>query len=1131
MCFSSIPGLFDPSGHKGPLLKKTPFTILLLFVYLSVSAYSNAQNITLQIKEQPLSAVFTAISKQTGFRFFYNENMLKTARPVTLSVKNTPLETVLDLCFKELPLSYTIVDKVIVIKDREGASPAKKEDQLSSSQPSVNIKGRILTEDNQPAIGATVAIKSQSGPGKGVVANTNGEFNIKAAPGDVLIISFIGCETKEITIADATTLTIVLQPSKKLLDMVVVTALGIKQVNRALSYNVQEVKSEELTRVPNASFVNSLAGKVAGITINSSASGIGGSTRVVMRGDKSLRADGNNNALYVLDGIPLPNLFSVNSTTSNGIYGGKDAGDGISSINPEDIASISVLTGASSAALYGGMAANGAILITTKNGTPEKTRLSYSNSTTFYQPFVLPEFQQTYGASDPGAFNSWGAKLQQPSTFSPRDFLQTGYNVTNSISVSTGTEKNTTYFSAAASNANGIIPNNNFNRYNLTFRNTSLYLNNKLSLDITGMYIRTKNQNMISQGQYFNPLVPLYLFPRGEDMEKYKLYERYNVERGFKTQWWPYGPLGLSIQNPYWIVNRNINQVDKERYILGATLKYKVLDWLDILGRARMDNNAAVNEIRNYASTLPLLASNSDNGSYLDLTTRSKQTYADVLVSVNKSFHSWGLLANAGASILDNRVATTGNADVLSNGAPLSKVPNLFTSSNVIPQPLSGSQSIITQVQSIYATAQFNYKKKVFLDLTGRNEWPSQLAYSNTSSLFYPSVGLSAVISDIVHVSPDVLSFLKIRGSYSEVGNPPAAFDARPGYTTTVAGPRLNRDLPFNLVPERTKSTEVGINASFWKDKINLAVTAYNANTYNQIFVFQAPDGSGFANFKVNAGKVRNKGIEAALGYNGNIGPVKWNANTTFTLNRNKILELAENAINPFDNQKLKRDTFYMAGIGSASSAAVKNGTIGDIYVNSLVRDQGGYIYIHPSTHAYSIDNNNLIYAGNPNPRYNIGFRNGFTYKQFNANFLVDARIGGIVVSATQALMDGFGTSKSSGDARDNGGVIINGYPTDAETYYKAVGLGTGVMSQYIYSATNVRLREASLSYTIPSKVFANKLQDVTLSLIGNNLFMFYNKAPFDPESTASTGTYFQGIDYFMMPSLRSFGFSVKVNL
>ncbi|MEC5145682.1 SusC/RagA family TonB-linked outer membrane protein [Chitinophaga sp. 212800010-3] len=1100
--------------------------MLLLFISLMMSVQAIAQGITLDVKRQPLPVILDAISKQTGLRVFYNESMLKDAKPLSLSVKNAPLETVLDRCLKDLPLTYKVVDKVIVLKDKDAQAQ-----QTAPEQQVTDVRGRVLIERNQPAIGATITLKNQTGQGKGAVANVNGEFRIRAAAGDVLIVSFMGYETREVTVDSSAALTIVLQPSSKVLNQVVVTALGIRQENRALSYNVQEIKGEEVTRVPNASFVNSLAGKVAGVTINGSASGIGGSTRVVMRGDKSLRADGNNNALYVLDGIPLPNLFSSNSVRSNGIYGGKDGGDGISSINPEDIASLSVLTGAASSALYGGMAANGAVLITTKNGAAGKPRVSYANNTTFFRPFVLPEFQQNYGASSPGTFDSWGDKLEKPSTFSPKDFFQTGNNETNSISVSSGGEKNITYFSASASNANGIVPNNTFDRYNLTFRNTSYYLDNKLSLDLTGMYIRTKNQNMISQGQYFNPLVPLYLFPRGEDMEKYKLYERYDVVRGFKTQWWPYGSMGLAMQNPYWTVNRDFNRMDKERYILGAALKYKVLDWLDVMGRVRTDNNNAANQVTNYASTLPLLASNSDNGSYLDLTTRTRQTYADVLVSANKTFHSWGLMANAGASLLDSRMSVSGNADVASNGAPLSKVPNLFTSSNVIPQPLPGSQPVISQIQSVYATAQLNYKKMLFLDLTGRNEWPSQLAYSSSTSLFYPSVGLSAVLSDMFNVSPAVLSYLKVRGSYSEVGNPPLPYDAHPGYTTTVAGPGLNRDLPFNLVPERTKSTEAGINASFWHDKINLTVTGYNANTYNQIFVFLAPDGSGYANFKVNAGRVRNRGIEASLGYNGNIGPVKWNANATFTMNRNKIMELAENAVNPFNNQRLKRDTFYMAGIGSASSAAVKNGSIGDIFVNSLVRDPEGYIYQDPSTHGYRVDNTNLIYAGNPNPRYNIGFRNGFSYKQFNFSFLVDARIGGEVVSATQALMDGFGTSKASGNARDKGGVLINGYPSDAKTYYQAVGLGTGVLSQYVYSATNVRLREAALSYTIPARVFADKLRDVTVSVIGNNLFMFYNKAPFDPESTASTGTYFQGIDYFMMPSLRSFGFSVKVNL
>lgn len=1093
--------------------------VLLITAFMQLSFAASAQKVTLHEKDAPLEQVFKKIRLQTGYNVIWNQTLLKKARFVSVSIKDAELTQAMEKVLEGLGLSFVIKNKTIILQE--------KEEQVTAPSiiPVMEIKGKVTDQKGMPIPGVTVKVKTT---GKVVITDTKGNFAIQADAESLLVFSYIGFKTIEEPVNGRSNIDVVMTEDFGRLNEVVVTALGIKKSTKALTYNVQEVKSEELTKVPDASFVNALSGKVAGITINSSASGIGGSTRVVMRGDKSIF--GNNNALYVLDGIPLPNLFSKNSTTPKGVYGGGDSGDGISSLNPEDFVSVSVLTGAASAALYGSQAANGVILITTKKGSPQKTSVSYSNSTNFYRPFVMPDFQNTYGTSSPGTFDSWGAKLTTPSSFEPVDFFQTGYNVSNSISLSTGSEKNQTYFSAASANARGIVPNNTFDRYNLTLHNTSSYLDDKLSLDLNLMYMKLENQNMISQGQYFNPIAPLYLFPRGDDIEKYKVFERYNPERNFKTQFWPYGPMGIAMQNPYWITNRNFNTNDKDRYMLGAALKYKVLDWLDVSARVRVDNTANLNEIKNYASTLSLLSANSVNGSYLNANEKTKQTYADFLAMANKTIGAFGLLVNAGASLTNTRYGLTANSTD-GNGGGLAVVPNLFSLSNVTPS--AGLQEgYYDESQAIYGNAQLNYQNKIFLDLTARNEWSSALANTAKLSFFYPSVGLSAIISDMVPMPEHVVSFLKVRGSYSEVGNTLPRFITTESYPVSPTGISLNPALALSdLKPERTKATELGINARFLNNSINLDVTLYNSNTYNQLFTFKAPDGSGVSSYYVNAGKVNNKGIEAALGYSANIGQVRLNSTATFTLNRNKIKELVENYISPITGVPFTSNRFDMGGTGSYQSFIEKDGSFGDIYVNKLAVDAHGYILVNPTTGALTIDNINLIKAGNSNPRYNIGFRNSIGYKNFSLGFLVDARIGGIGVSATQALMDGYGTSLASAQARDNGGVPVNGFPLDAKSYYQTVGLGTGVLSQYVYSATNVRLREASLGYTIPDKVFGNKLKDVVVSVIGRNLFMFYNKAPFDPESTASTGTYFQGIDYFMLPSLRSFGFSLKVNL
>ena len=419
---------------------------------------------------------------------------------------------------------------------------------IGYAQPGGVISGKVTDTAGEPLIGASVFVEGNTTVG--TVTDFDGAYSLSVPAGsNALVFSFIGMKDVTEQINGRAVVNAVLTAEFDALEATVVTAMGISKSEKSLSYNVQETKLENVT--PVGSFVNSLNGKVAGVTINTSSTGVGGASRVVMRGTKSI--SGNNNALYVIDGIPMP---ALSGDQPEGVFAGAgQTGDGLAAINPDDIESISVLSGPSAAALYGSSAANGVVIITTKKGTKDDFSVNFSNSTSFSTAYIMPRFQNTYGTTEAGSYQSWGEKLATPAAYSPKDFFQTGYNVTNSLSISTGTEKNQTYFSMASTNAEGIVRNNDYDRYNFSIRNTSNFLENKLTLDLSASFSHIREQNMISQGQYSNPIVPVYLFPAADDFERIKVYERYNAERGFKTQYWPY-ERDLSMQNPYWITDR-----------------------------------------------------------------------------------------------------------------------------------------------------------------------------------------------------------------------------------------------------------------------------------------------------------------------------------------------------------------------------------------------------------------------------------------------------------------------------------------------------------------------------------------------------------------------------------------------
>jgi len=1086
-------------------------TILIFAVLMQVSAAGLAQRITLNQKKISLKQIFNEINKQTGYNILWSAKKIKNDRLQDVALNNVAIEEALSKCLNGFPLTYAIDNKTIVIRQKENLSELWSAGALTMK----TIQGKVTDESGKPLPGASVKVKGTS---KQTITNENGSFTIDASPGDQLVVSFVSFTQREVTVAEGSFLTIVLKEASNELSGVVVTALGIKKQARSLSYNVQEISGAEVSKVKDANFINSLAGKVAGVTINSSASGIGGSARVVMRGTKSIA--GNNNALYVVDGIPMP---SLSGAQPNDVFSGAgQSGDGISNINPEDIETISVLSGPSAAALYGSEAANGVIMITTKRGSKDSFSITASNNSTFQEPFVMPKFQNTYG-SEAGSYYSWGEKLATPSAYEPKDFFQTGMNTTSTLSLSTGNEKNQTYFSFAAINANGIIHNNDLERYNFSVRNTSKFLNDKMSLDLSMMYVKLDEQNMLSQGQYFNPLIPIYLFPRGDDIRKYQAFERYNATRNFKTQYWPYGDMGFQMQNPYWVTERNIFNNKKDRLQLSASLKYDINSWMNITGRVKLDRNSSMNERKYYASTSGLFAG--EAGAYYKYDINNRQVYADLLLNINKKINDFSVTANIGTSLQDMKY------DYASVGGDLQSVPNLFTYSNInLSQAELAQNGYHDQTQGVFGSAQAGYKSMVYLDVTARNDWVSALANTNAKSIFYPSVGLSGVFTDIFKIKSDFLSFLKGRVSYSEVGNAPQRYVSIATYPVINGYPQTSTYLPAtDLEPERTKSYEAGLNLALFKNKVKIDATVYKSSTYNQLFNPSLSPSSGYTSFYVNAGRIDNKGIEVSASVNQKLGPVDWTSNVVYSLNRNKIRSLLPAYTNPQTGETVSLDSLDMGGTSSYKMILVEGGSMGDVYVNTLKVDEHGYIWVNSTSQTVATDQNRYVKAGNSNPDFNIGFRNSFSYKSFDLSVLVTGRFGGVGVSVTQAIMDGFGVSEASAVARDAGGAIVNGYSLPAQPYYQTVGGGTsGVGSMYVYSATNIRLGEVSLGYDVPVTKYYKWVKGLNVSVVGRNLFMFYNKAPFDPEITANTGTYYQGVDYFMQPSLRSMGFAVK---
>ena len=1084
------------------------FLVMFLCTTLTVSA----QKVTMNLQQAKLEKVLSTIAEQTGYTFAYSQPVVNTDRIVTIEVTNSDLPQVLQKVFSGTNISYEIRDKKILLSEKKDVNQDLNTTQQTQK---ITVKGIALDEAGEPLIGASV---SEKGTTNGTMTGVDGDYSLTVPANATLVISYVGYHPQEVVLKGQTTIDFTLKEDSQILDEVVVTALGIKKKEKSLTYSTQQIGNDDLTRVKDPNMINALAGKTAGVQINKSSSGLGGSSKVVIRGGRSL--SGNNQPLYVIDGMPMSNGTSEQPLTVLGgtnDAGGRDAGDGIANLNPDDIETMNILKGPAAAALYGSEAANGVILITTKKGKAGAVKVDFSSNLMLDYAFETPDLQKVYSGN-------WGDKLSGGGHNNIKDFFDTGTTFTNSVSLSEGSDKMQTYFSYANTSGSGIVPNNSMMKHNLNFRETANFFNDRLSLDANiNLMNQTIKNRPVAGGYYMNPLVGLYRFPQGQRLSDYKGDGRFvfNSDRNLNEQNW-YDFTEKS-QNPYWLTSMIPSSDKRNRIITSLTANLKVTDWLALQARGSADFAADRYWQKMYVGTHTALAKGG-NGRYIKYTGEQMITYGDVMATFTPNIKGpFGLQATIGASIKDEYY----KSERFDSNPGGMKYANVFTLQNLISIEATATPvDNHSQMQSVFGTAQFSYNDYLFLDVTARNDWSSNLAFTDNISFFYPSVGLTAVISDMVQL-PKAFSFGKIRGAWSQVGNTVPIYSPRqPGSMASDGGYLESEVKPDpNLKPEKTTSIEVGTEWRFIQNRIDFDFTYYKTNTKNQYFMIPAESGLGYAYRGVNGGDIQNQGIEITLGGS----PIMteefmWKTSFNYSLNRNKVKKLHE-----------KMPVFILGNktqTGNYQMVIREGGSVGDIYGIAYQRDNNGSIIYQEGL---PLRTSALEKVGNTAPKYNIGWSNTFTYKNFILNFLIDMKVGGDVLSITQADLDYRGATQSTARARDAGYVMLEGTKiNDVKGFYQTVGseFGAGLTEHYMYDATNIRLRELSVGYRFSPKLLlkTKAIKAAELSFVARNLFFFKNNAPFDPDAILSTGNDLQGVDAFGMPSTRSFGFNLKLS-
>lgn len=1124
------------------------------------------------------------------------------------------------------------------------AIPMTAHAETMAVQQSGVVKGVVKSETGELLIGAVVYVV---GTQINATTDVDGTFTLKGVKsGATVRVQLVGYEKQDIKWTGGA-LDVTLKEMANTFNEAVVTAMGIVRKEKSLTYATQQIKADELMKVQDANLVNSMEGKISGVTITPSSGGAGGASKIVLRGNKSIL--GNNQPLIVVDGIPMTNntrgqigdvAALVNTSTAEG-------SDPLSMINPDDIESMNVLKGANAAALYGSAAANGVIMITTKKGKEGKIGVTFNSNVTFDSPLLTPELQNRYGGVRINALgnkvfgsDSWGAKLDGKGKYTLdvlssdqqykagsvnrlrlrnyaandiEDFYRTGVNTNNSVSVSGGTEKVQSYVSFSNAHSLGMIEANNYNRNTFAFRQ-SYKLWDRVHIDVSADYLQTKTNNRISGGTCGNPVYDLYTMPRDVDLAYYKdnyvadgtwmssgytnivddwgdvigqqggdkYYVSDPTTGQYREEWGRAeltGPMQQWVyqdamrNNPYWLAKQNKSTQREDRFSAKFQGRVDIYDGLAFQARVSIDHTKYNEESRRYATTW----GPSDMyryGTYSLGNSRSNEIYTDYLLSYNKTFKDdWSVSATAGwvGHTITGQSQSTylGNATIpiWTNGmtSGISTVVNYFS-------PDGGGNGVTTKGKSsnwdkaALFTAQLGWRDMIYIDGSYRRDWYrafKQFEYLGVDDNYgYFGFGANAILTSLFQL-PEWISYAKYRISYSEVGNsiPNAVFNAvKENFVTgSVTTGSYNTFLP---IPEKTKSFETGLETQFFHNAMNLDITYYNSAMHNSYLNISGLNGK---TQPVNSGLIRNQGVELSVGYNWTINrDWGWKTNVNFSYNHNKIEKTYT------DKFGQSKEMVQSIASGKVQIRYNEGDAYGDIYVTDFARwkedvkdangnliHKAGDIYIAEGTGKPAINGNLMYitqagkvkaekgkkfgkYAGNMNADYQLSWSNNFRYKNFNLYILINGRIGGKVISLTEAYLDRFGVSKRTGDARAKS-EKLGLYTADGrhamyinegrdlvsvEDYYTAVGSSDA--SSYIYNGTNFRLREVSLGYTFRDLLGEGK--NLSLSVIGRNLFFIYKDAPVDPDISVSTANGLGGIDMFNVPSSRSFGVNLKLN-
>jgi len=1059
-------------------------------------------NVRLELNHETLVQGFRKIEAQSPFRFMYRNNDVKSINNLTLKDSQQSIDSLLRLMLTGTSLTYRqIKDQILIMADRNPVLEMPAAPVVDNGAEPAPIKGTVVNLKGDPVVGVSITVK---GTDVGTSTDERGNFVIAAAEGGTLIFSSIGFETLEVPVNGQTSVNIVLQETSRALNEVVVTALGIKRQSKSLTYATQSLQGEKLSETKDVNMVNALQGKIAGMVITRSANGPGSSSNVLLRGNRSIT--GNNAPLYVTDGVP-------------GAIGMQDG---------DNIESVTILKGASAAALYGSAGQNGAIIITTKKGIAGKVSLTYNGGLAFDKAAVYQEFQTDYGQGDAGMFvanseHSFGPKITgqevtlwngdavalqgQPGRI--EDFFRTGRTLNNSISLNSGNEKSQVYFSYGNIQAQGIMRNNDLTRHIFNLKLSS-NINSKLFFDAKVTYINQAVSN--TPNDY--AVTSIFRSPSSIPLSSMQDFEYTDVEGTPRQNYWK--PGSSIIGNPYYYMNRDLSYNQNNQLAGLFSIKYDVTDWLDITGRGSIIKSwgSGDNSIYNDAY-FSLVGSD-----YLMSTGNNLQSYFDVLANFHhKLSTNFSLTGTVGSSVQGSK------SDSTSTEATGLIKDNFFFMTNAKAPVVTNTRSSTPQVQAVYAEATLGYKNYLFLDVTARNDWSSALP-KGSQSIFYPSAGLTAVVSDIVQL-PSWITFGKARVSLANSGYGGNAYLGQEYYSVASGGLIVTPTIQSfgSYKPELTSSFEAGIDWRFFNNRLGFDVTYYNTRTKNQLLLIGAPAASTFDQRYINAGLIRNSGVEMIINYTAlKIGDFSWTGFLNYARNNNKVVE-----INPDMASVIIQDDDVV-------TAKVETGkSFGTLYVKGWQRDDSGNKLVDEMGRPL-LTSGKTVYAGNFNPNYTAGLSNTFSYERLSLSFLIDYKNGGTIIGGTQALLDADGHSTRSLEGREGGivvdayqaGGVKNGQSITSQAYFGAIGDRKPAAEEYAYSATNMRLREVTLAYNFSKKLLGKTsfIGNAKLALVGRNLFFFKRSSPFDPDIAIGRG----GEEVTSLPFTRSYGINLKMS-